>query len=68
MKYIKKIQGITVSTFNKNIQNACKPLLFSTKKHPEGIDLGFYILIPNTLGVSYDDKMGLEVNDESLIL
>jgi len=68
IKNLKKLQKITVNSYDENLKNACKPLLFSTKRNPEGIDFGFYVLLPNTIGIHYDKKLGLNIEETKLIL
>jgi CRISPR-associated endonuclease/helicase Cas3 len=67
IKNLRKLQKITVNSYDENLKGACKPLLFSTKRNPEGIDFGFYILLPNTHGIQYDKKLGLNIEDTQLI-
>lgn len=67
IKNLKKLQKITVNSYDENLKDICKPLLFSTKRNPEGIDFGFYILLPNTLGVQYDKKLGLNIEGTQLM-
>lgn len=67
IKNLKKLQKITVNSYDENLKNACKPLLFSTKRNPDGIDFGFYILLPNTVGIQYDKKLGLNIENTQLM-
>lgn len=59
MKSLKKIQSITVSTFDTSYKAFIKPILIKTTHHPEGISNNIFLLLKNTVGVEYDEKIGL---------
>ena len=60
---LKKVQTITVNTFESEYKNFCKPVLIKTKHHPEGIESNIYILLDGTMGVEYDSKTGLTLSN-----
>ena len=65
---LKPMQKNSVTSFDMKYKEYCKPIYIKTKHHPEGLNSDFYILMDDTLGVKYDDKIGLTFSDDSSLI
>ena len=71
-KFIRKSQIISVSVFSnsdvgKYIKQSCKEV-FMKSKYNEPININTYILESETMGINYDENIGIVLKQENFIL
>jgi len=64
---IRRIQSITVNTFDKDIAECCRRVKLFSKGDPDGIDTNIYLFPENTPLLVYDEKTGLQKKNSNLM-